>query len=72
MEYKMIHVGKNGVTPELLGELKILLKKYKNVKVKFLKAAREDADRKEISSEILKHVKVRESELRGNILTLNL
>jgi len=70
MEAKLIHVGKKGVTPELLREITDTLRKHKAVRIKMLKSARAQSGRGEISEQILGKIKARRSELRGNILTL--
>ena len=71
MDAKIIQVGKKGVTPEVLAEIRLLLKNFKHVKVKLLKSSREESDREELSDKILKNVRARKHDLRGNILTLN-
>jgi len=70
VDSKLIQVGKKGVTPEILSEIKLMLRKYSEVKVKLLKSSRKESDRRELAGLILGHVRCKRSELRGNILTL--
>jgi len=69
-EPKLIQVGKKGATPEILGEIRILLRKHRSVKVKLLKSSRQDSGRHELSEQITSQIKARKHQLRGNILTL--
>lgn len=48
----VLRIGKNGLTSGVVEEIKKQLKKKKLIKVKFLKAALEEKNRKEFAKEI--------------------
>lgn len=48
----LIQIGKNGLTPTLIEQVNMLLKKRKLVKVKFLKSFLEDNDKKEAAEKL--------------------
>ena len=48
----VIWIGKNGITPSVVEETRKQLKKKGLIKVKFLKSAIENRDRKELAKEI--------------------
>jgi len=66
-----IQLGKKGITPELLNQLKQILNTYKLVKIKFLKSSMEQTTRKELAKKIndLLNLEV-EQKLIGNTLFL--
>ena len=65
-----IQIGKNGITPTLIGEIKKQLQQKRLIKIKILKAALEEKDRKQIAKEIAAETKAEQSNLTGLILTL--
>ncbi len=66
-----INMGKLGVTNELLDEIRNRMEKYERVKVKMLRAARGDKNRREIAREIAGKLNVRLVEIRGNTFTIS-
>ncbi len=65
-----IQVGKSGVTDSLIEEIKSQLGKGKRVRVKMLRSAREDRDRKEIAEEVAGKTGARLVQGRGNTFIL--
>ncbi len=65
-----VMVGKCGITESVITEIKNQLKNRKVIKVKILRSAKEEMNRKEIAESIVKLARVKLVELRGNILTL--
>lgn len=43
----IINIGKNGLTPEMIDHIKLLLKKKKLIKIKLLKSYMESSEKKE-------------------------
>ena len=66
----LLNIGKNGVSDSLIEELLRQLKRNKLVKVKILKSALEDMDRKAIAGEIAKRTGSRLIEIRGSSAVL--
>jgi RNA-binding protein YhbY len=66
----VIRVGKNGVTPAIIEEIKSVLKKHKKVKVKMLKTSLVDADKHEQAEDIKRMCKAKKAHLIGHIVTL--
>ena len=71
MSKDSIQIGKNGITDNLIAEIKEQLKKKKALKVKILKAARTEKNRKEIAVEIAERTRSRLLQLRGNVFILS-
>lgn len=70
-EILVIQLGKAGVTDSFIDELKASLKKKKKVKVKILKSAKGEKDRKEIAEEVAKRCNAVLADVRGNTFVLN-
>ncbi len=66
----LLNIGKNGVSDSLIEELLRQLKRNKLVKVKILKSALEDLDRKAIAREIAKRTGSQLVEIRGSSAVL--
>ena len=49
----IINVGKAGLTDSVIEEIKVQLKKRKLIKIKFLKSALKDKDKKELAQELV-------------------
>ena len=64
------HVGKNGVTPSLIEELKRQLKDNKLIKVKLLKSAVEAMPRAEMAKELAEKTGAELIEVKGNTVVL--
>jgi RNA-binding protein len=64
------HVGKNGVTPSLIEEVKRQLKDNKLVKVKLLKSAIEAMPREELAKELAEKTRAELIEVKGNTVVL--
>ncbi len=65
-----LRVGKNGLTPQLVSEIRMLLEKHKTLKIKLLKSSLADIDRKEMASSIKEKSKARVVDMRGQVITL--
>ena len=50
----LVRIGKNGITKSIIEEINKQLKKNKLIKVRFLKSALEDHDKKEIIPDLIK------------------
>jgi RNA-binding protein len=64
------HVGKNGITPSLIEEVKRQLKDNKLVKIKLLKSAIESKPRGELARELAEKTKAELIEVKGNTVVL--
>lgn len=64
------HVGKNGVTPSLIEELKRQLKDNKLIKVKLLKSAVEAMPREALARELADKAGAELIEVKGNTVVL--
>jgi RNA-binding protein len=69
-ELVTIRVGKNGVTPALVEEIKAVLKKRKKLRVKMLKTSLEEKDKHVVAEELRRATKARSARLLGHIVTL--
>jgi RNA-binding protein len=69
-ELVSIRVGKNGVTPALVEEIKAVLKKRKKLKVKMLKTSLAEKDKNAMTEEIRRACKARRASLLGHTITL--
>ncbi len=70
-EHNTLQVGKNGVTDNLIAEIKIQLKKKKKLRIKILRSAMTERDRKEIAAEVADLTRSRLLQLRGNTFILS-
>jgi RNA-binding protein YhbY len=70
VEIPVLLVGKNGVTDSFLVELQAQLRKFKTVKVRMLKASRENIDRRGLPAEIAVKMKAELIDARGYTFTL--
>ena len=66
----LLNIGKNGVSDSLIEELLRQLKRNKLVKVKILKSALEDLDRKAIAGELAKRTGSQLVEIKGSSAVL--
>ena len=66
----LLNIGKNGVTDSVIEELLRQFKRNKLVKVKILKSALEDLDRKAIAGELAKRTGSQLVEIRGSSAVL--
>ena len=66
----LLNIGKKGVTDALIEELLRQLKQHKLVKVKILKSALEDTDRKAIAGELAARTGSQLIEIRGSSAVL--
>jgi RNA-binding protein len=69
-ELVIIRVGKNGVTPALVEEIKAVLKKRKKLKVKMLKTSLGEKDKHDMTEDIRRACKAKSAKLLGHIITL--
>ena len=65
-----VRLGKNGVTPRLINELRTILAKHKRVKVKMLKTSLSDRNKDEVAAEIKEKTRSRRAKLIGHTLSL--
>ena len=66
----LTHVGKNGITPSLIEELKRQMKDNKLIKVKLLKSAVEAMPREELAKELAEKTNSELIEVKGNTVVL--
>ena len=64
------HVGKNGITPTLVEEIKRQLKDSKLIKVKLLKSAVDETPRADIARELAEKTGAEQIEVKGNTVVL--
>ena len=64
------HIGKNGVTPSLIEEIKRQIKDNKLIKVKLLKSAVEAMPREEIAKDLAEKTVSELIEVKGNTVVL--
>ncbi len=62
----VIRVGKNGVTENIINEVKMLVKKKKIVKIKVLRSALYSETMDQIADKILKETNLKIVQLRGH------
>ena len=67
----IVFIGKQGVTGSVISEIKEQLKNRKLIKVKILRSAREEMNRKEIAENVVNSVGAKLVELRGNTFILS-
>jgi len=67
----IIQIGKNGIADSLIAEIKNQLKRKKELKVKILKSARTEKDRKDIAAEVAAKTNSRLAQVRGNTFILS-
>jgi len=65
-----INIGKNGLTEQVLSEIKSHLIKNKQVKVRVLKSARDTESTKEISLVLSKKLRCNVADVRGHVIIL--
>jgi RNA-binding protein len=70
MELVTVRVGKNGVTNQIVDEIKSVLNKRKRVRVKMLKTSLEGSDKNRIAEEVRAKTKARKAVLRGHTFIL--
>lgn len=70
VEMPMVQIGKQGVTDQVMAEIKAQLRKKKILKVKTLKSARIEKDRKEIAQEVALKAGASLADVRGNTFIL--
>ena len=62
----VIRIGKNGVTENIINEVKMLVKKKKIVKIKVLRSALNSETMDQIADKILKETNLKIVQLRGH------
>ena len=67
----VIRIGKNGMTENIINDIKILVKKKKIVKIKVLKSAISSATMKDIADKILKETNLKIIQLRGHSVVVS-
>jgi RNA-binding protein YhbY len=71
MEEIIMQLGKKGVTPEFITEIKKNIKARYLVRVRILKSALEEKDRFEVSSEFKELLPKQNVKLVGNVLIIS-
>ena len=66
----ILWIGKNGVTDNLVNELKYLLKRKKLVKIKFLRGFLEENDKKEVVQDLIAKTEAKLVDQVGFIVVL--
>jgi RNA-binding protein len=69
-EVMVVQLGKAGITDSFIEEVKDQVKKKKTVKVKILRSAKGEKDRKEIAAEVAKRCNAILADVRGNTFVL--
>lgn len=64
-------IGKQGISESVISEIKEQLKNQKVIKVKILRSAKEEMNRREIAENVAKSVGGKIVELRGNTFVLS-
>lgn len=67
----IIRIGKNGLTPETIKEIKKLLEKKRLIKIKFLKSALQNKNRKELAKELAEKTSSTLVDVIGFVAVLN-
>ena len=62
----VIRIGKNGVTENIINDVKNLVKKKKIVKIKVLRSALNSATMKDIADKIVKEANLKIVQIRGH------
>ncbi|MBU3902580.1 MAG: YhbY family RNA-binding protein [Candidatus Thermoplasmatota archaeon] len=62
----VLRIGKNGVTENIINDIKILVKKKKNVKIKVLRSALNSATMDQIADKIVEEANLKIVQLRGH------
>jgi RNA-binding protein len=65
-----IRIGKNGVTENILNDVKMLVKKKKIVKIKVLRSALNSATMKDIADRIVEEANLKIIQLRGHSIVV--
>ncbi|MBN2252000.1 MAG: YhbY family RNA-binding protein [Candidatus Altiarchaeota archaeon] len=66
----LIQIGKQGVTESIIAEISAQLKRKKVLKVRMLKSALGEKDKREIAEEVAVKARAVLSDVRGNTFTL--
>jgi len=66
-----IIIGKGGLSESLITEIKNQLKIRKEIRIKILRSAKDEMDRKEIAQKVAQSTGSQVIELRGNIFTIS-
>jgi RNA-binding protein len=67
----VIRVGKNGVTENIINDVKMLVKKKKIVKIKVLRSALYSETMSQIADKILKETNLKIVQLRGHSVVVS-
>ncbi len=62
----VLRIGKNGVTENIINDIKILVKKKKIVKIKVLRSALNSETMKDIADKIVEEANLKIVQLRGH------
>ena len=66
-----MNIGKRGITDQIMVEIKNLLKRFRIIKLKFLKAILENNDLKDLTQEIILKSKSKLVEIRGHNIIIS-
>jgi len=66
-----IRIGKNGVTENIINDVKILVKKKKIVKIKVLRSALNSVTMKGIADKIVKETNLKIVQIRGHNVVIS-
>lgn len=66
----ILNIGKNGLSPALIEEIKKHLKTNRLIKIKLLKSSKEDNNSQVLIQEIAENTKSEIIDIRGNTLVL--
>lgn len=65
-----VRVGKNGLTPKIKEEIRMLLEKHKTMDVRLLRSFVEKNDRRQVKDMIRDVACARFAQIRGHVITL--
>ena len=71
MEIKTVNIGKSGVSDSVIKEMDGLLRKYKTIRIKILRSAKQNIDKSIIADEVSKKTESRLLRARGNTFIIS-
>lgn len=66
----ILQVGKGGLTPSVIEEIKRQLKDYKLIKIKLLKSSMEESPREELGKKLAEETRAELIEVKGHTVVL--
>jgi RNA-binding protein len=69
-QIRTLQIGKHGINENILDEIRNQLKRYKILRIRVLKSARDGKDRKVIAQDVSEKAKARLVSVKGNTFVL--